>query len=63
MYVQLDKDKPFIGSVKGLKLGGGQACDRLGVWLLKPALTDILCISYINVIRCSKVNKAGMVSI
>jgi hypothetical protein len=31
MHVELDKEKPGIGSTRGFKLGGGQAYDRSSV--------------------------------
>jgi hypothetical protein len=62
------KKKPRIGSIRDLhlaKLGGGQALKRLTAvsecssklrqnLLLKPALTDILGISCVSTIDCSK---------
>lgn len=53
---------------KRLKLGGGQTYVQLidvskcydnlrHNWLQKPALTDVLCVSYISFFHCSKVIK------
>jgi hypothetical protein len=70
MYKQLDNEKPCIGGIKGLNLVAIR-CATIQVTnccfivvrklmnnlLQKPALIDVLYISCIKIVHCSKVTK------
>jgi hypothetical protein len=68
-HVQLDKEKPCIGSLRDLNLAEVMPTTiqvtAISKWinklrhdlLHKPALTEVVCISYINIIYYSTVTK------